>query len=157
MIRNKLGENKGHENRQLNSLREVLKASSTDLQQEPLQETQEMTVNKPEQQKIYAWEEAAPKSMKSKLMTLNTFLGIILFLCATNTAAAVQSGNKPRGPMICQMQQGGVVWKLPEFDCGFKQLSHKTATMALRLDIYTPNVIEYDTEAYVCRRVKKKV
>jgi hypothetical protein len=103
--------------------------------------------------KIRKWETVHKQEAKSpKLLTTIISLSMIIALIGQTTHALTTNG-----PMVCQTTKQATQWKLPDIRCNSRPVKFETVPTAMKIELYTPNVVEYETVAHVCKKARKKV
>uniref|UniRef100_A0A183BRH1 t-SNARE coiled-coil homology domain-containing protein n=1 Tax=Globodera pallida TaxID=36090 RepID=A0A183BRH1_GLOPA len=104
-----------------------------------------------EPERISSWEKV---SLGPKLLPLLPIITMInlLALLATSTAAAL-----PTRPMICQTEMQPTLWSLPTpIDCPLPKEVVGHVPMIQVRELYIPNDLEHNNEAWACRKIKKR-
>ncbi|CAK5082448.1 unnamed protein product [Meloidogyne enterolobii] len=90
------------------------------------------------------WEGLGPKITKFSL-------GLLMLL-----TMIIPASGTINHPLICQTQAQNILWELPNFEtCSNKALNHSIPPVSKRFEIYLPNDLEHEIEAWACRKVKK--
>jgi hypothetical protein len=105
---------------------------------------------------IGCWENEGHKQRQCHTTpkTLSSILSIAMLMAiASSTATA----SPPKGPMLCQKQKQGTIWRVPDFKCNIKQLKHDAIPAPTAINLYLPNAVEHQTSATVCQKNRKHV
>lgn len=74
------------------------------------------------------------------------------------TVTTVISSPIPNHPMLCQTEKLGTVWEIPTtFSCPNLATKINTVPFRQELTIYKPNIAEYLSKAWICRKLKKGI
>ncbi|KAL7075662.1 hypothetical protein ACQ4LE_005279 [Meloidogyne hapla] len=104
------------------------------------------------QSSISSWE--GRKSIGPKLLPLT----ILMVFAMLVPALGFESLPKPQWPMICQMEKQGLLWSLPELtECPKLTPNISHAPISQTRTVYMLNDLEYATDAWACRKIRKTI
>ncbi|CAK5025915.1 unnamed protein product [Meloidogyne enterolobii] len=104
------------------------------------------------QSAISSWE--GRRSLGPKLLPLTILMLVAMF----SPALGFENLPKPQWPMICQMEKQGILWSLPELsECPKLTPNISHAPISQTRTVYMLNDLEYATDAWACRKIRKIV
>jgi hypothetical protein len=136
----------------LNTL-SIQQDNTSRIRNDEITEIDEIETEKPSKSSIQNWEKSQSCTAK-KPVSLMSILSLSLMLMFMSS---MSNAMRTAGPMICQTERQATLWRIPEVKCNFEPFKYDTVPTPLTIDLYSPNVAEFETEAHVCRKVKKKV
>nr|CAD2180718.1 unnamed protein product [Meloidogyne enterolobii] len=105
---------------------------------------------KVEPKKISSWE----SSFRVRVPSIASTSLMFMIMCCS--ALAINPVLIPKGPMICQTHRQAMLWQVPEIpSCPSINLTARHTPTLEKRRIFLPNIIEFSTKAWACRKIKK--